>query len=34
MAQFPTIQQPVYPFTTKIKDPSLQPVQLVMAPEP
>jgi len=24
MAQFPTIQQPVYPFTTKIKDPSLQ----------
>jgi hypothetical protein len=24
MAQFPNIQQPVYPFTTKIKDPSLQ----------
>lgn len=24
MAQFPDIQQPVYPFTTKIKDPSLQ----------
>ena len=24
MAQFPAIQQPVYPFTTKIKDPSLQ----------
>lgn len=24
MAQFPIIQQPVYPFTTKIKDPSLQ----------
>ena len=24
MAQFPTIQQPVYPFTTKIKDPSLK----------
>lgn len=24
MAQFPNVQQPVYPFTTKIKDPSLQ----------
>lgn len=24
MAQFPSIKQPVYPFTTKIKDPSLQ----------
>jgi len=24
MARFPNIQQPVYPFTTKIKDPSLQ----------
>lgn len=24
MAQFPNIQQPVYPFTTKMKDPSLQ----------
>ena len=24
MAQFPDIQQPVYPFTTKLKDPSLQ----------
>lgn len=24
MVQFPDIQQPVYPFTTKIKDPSLQ----------
>lgn len=24
MAQFPSIQQPIYPFTTKIKDPSLQ----------
>lgn len=24
MAQFPNIQQPVYPFTTKIKDPALQ----------
>lgn len=24
MAQFPNIQQPVYPFSTKIKDPSLQ----------
>lgn len=24
MAQFPKIQQPVYPFTTKINDPSLQ----------
>jgi len=24
MTQFPNIQQPVYPFTTKIKDPSLQ----------
>ncbi|MDU4960939.1 MAG: hypothetical protein E6X17_09820 [Sporomusaceae bacterium] len=24
MTQFPSIQQPVYPFTTKIKDPSLQ----------
>jgi hypothetical protein len=24
MAQFPNIQQPIYPFTTKIKDPSLQ----------
>ena len=24
MVQFPNIQQPVYPFTTKIKDPSLQ----------
>ncbi|MDR3561755.1 MAG: hypothetical protein P4N59_10020 [Negativicutes bacterium] len=24
MAQFPSIQQPVYPLTTKIKDPSLQ----------
>lgn len=24
MAQFPSIQQPVYPFTTKVKDPSLQ----------
>lgn len=24
MPQFPNIQQPVYPFTTKLKDPSLQ----------
>jgi hypothetical protein len=24
MAQFPNIQQPVYPFTTKIKDPALK----------
>jgi hypothetical protein len=24
MAQFPDIQQPVYPFTTKLKDPALQ----------